>query len=367
VEFSVGIVGLPNVGKSTLFNALTQSKHAQVANYPFCTIEPNHAVVKVPDENLEHLSALIKPKQTIHATIDFVDIAGLVKGSHKGEGLGNQFLSHIRETDALVHIVRCFEDENIVHINGKVNPIEDIEIINIELVFADLQQLERKIEKLHKNIKGDKKLQPLLELCERLKQHFEKGFPARTFAERDSELFQELNEEMRFTTGKKIIYVANVDEKGLEHEPPVINEIRQLAEKEGTEVVKVCAQLEMDLAEMSEEERKELLAMDGAMESALEQVVHAGYRLLNLVTFYTMAPPKEIRAWAIKEGTHVVKAAGMIHTDFEKHFVCAEVIPVKEFLAHGSEAGARQAGAWRIEGKDYIVKDGDCIYIKANA
>ncbi|HOQ31460.1 MAG TPA: redox-regulated ATPase YchF [Candidatus Hydrogenedens sp.] len=365
--FSVGIVGLPNVGKSTLFNALTQSKHAQVANYPFCTIEPNHAVVKVPDENLEHLSALIKPKQTIHATIDFVDIAGLVKGSHKGEGLGNQFLSHIRETDALVHIVRCFEDENIVHINGKVNPIEDIEIINIELVFADLQQLERKIEKLHKNIKGDKKLQPLLELCERLKQHFEKGFPARTFAERDSELFQELNEEMRFTTGKKIIYVANVDEKGLEHEPPVINEIRQLAEKEGTEVVKVCAQLEMDLAEMSEEERKELLAMDGAMESALEQVVHAGYRLLNLVTFYTMAPPKEIRAWAIKEGTHVVKAAGMIHTDFEKHFVCAEVIPVKEFLAHGSEAGARQAGAWRIEGKDYIVKDGDCIYIKANA
>lgn len=367
MEFSVGIVGLPNVGKSTLFNALTQSKHAQVANYPFCTIEPNHAVVKVPDENLEHLSALIKPKQTIHATIDFVDIAGLVKGSHKGEGLGNQFLSHIRETDALVHIVRCFEDENIVHINGKVNPIEDIEIINIELVFADLQQLERKIEKLHKNIKGDKKLQPLLELCERLKQHFEKGFPARTFAERDSELFQELNEEMRFTTGKKIIYVANVDEKGLEHEPPVINEIRQLAEKEGTEVVKVCAQLEMDLAEMSEEERKELLAMDGAMESALEQVVHAGYRLLNLVTFYTMAPPKEIRAWAIKEGTHVVKAAGMIHTDFEKHFVCAEVIPVKEFLAHGSEAGARQAGAWRIEGKDYIVKDGDCIYIKANA
>jgi GTP-binding protein YchF len=367
VGFSVGIVGLPNVGKSTLFNALTQSKHAQVANYPFCTIEPNHAVVKVPDENLEHLSALIKPKQTIHATIDFVDIAGLVKGSHKGEGLGNQFLSHIRETDALVHIVRCFEDENIVHINGKVNPIEDIEIINIELVFADLQQLERKIEKLHKNIKGDKKLQPLLELCERLKQHFEKGFPARTFAERDSELFQELNEEMRFTTGKKIIYVANVDEKGLEHEPPVINEIRQLAEKEGTEVVKVCAQLEMDLAEMSEEERKELLAMDGAMESALEQVVHAGYRLLNLVTFYTMAPPKEIRAWAIKEGTHVVKAAGMIHTDFEKHFVCAEVIPVKEFLAHGSEAGARQAGAWRIEGKDYIVKDGDCIYIKANA
>jgi len=367
VGFSVGIVGLPNVGKSTLFNALTQSKHAQVANYPFCTIEPNHAVVKVPDENLDRLSALIKPKQTIHATIDFVDIAGLVKGSHKGEGLGNQFLSHIRETDALIHIVRCFEDENIVHINGKVNPIEDIEIINIELVFADLQQLERKIEKLHKYIKGDKKVQPLLELCERLKQHFEKGFPARTFAERDSELFQELNEEMRFTTGKKIIYVANVDEKGLEHDPPVINEIRQLAVKEGTEVVKVCAQLEMDLAEMSEEERKEFLAIDGAMESALEQVVHAGYRLLNLVTFYTMAPPKEIRAWAVKEGTHVVKAAGMIHTDFEKHFVCAEVIPVKDFLTHGSEAGARQAGAWRIEGKDYIVKDGDCIYIKANA
>lgn len=365
--FSVGIVGLPNVGKSTLFNALTQSKHAQVANYPFCTIDPNHAVVKVPDENLERLSALIKPKQTIHATIDFVDIAGLVKGSHKGEGLGNQFLSHIRETHALIHIVRCFEDENIVHINGKVNPVEDIEIINIELIFADLQQLERKIEKLHKYIKSDKKIQPLLELCERLKQHFEKGFPARTFPECESELFRELNEEMRFTTGKKIIYVANVDEKGLEHDPPVMNEIRQLAEKEGTEVVKVCAQLEMDLTEMSEEERKEFLAIDGAIESALEQVVHAGYRLLNLITFYTMAPPKEIRAWAVKEGTHVVKAAGMIHTDFEKHFVCAEVIPVKEFLAHGGELGAKQAGAWRIEGKDYIVKDGDCIYIKANA
>ncbi len=355
--FSVGIIGLPNVGKSTLFNALTQSKHAQVANYPFCTIEPNHAVVKVPDDNLERLSALIQPKQTVHATIDFVDIAGLVKGSHKGEGLGNQFLSHIRETNALIHIVRCFEDENIVHINGVVNPLADIDIINIELIFADLQQLERKIEKLHKYIKGDKKVQPMLELCER----------ARTFPEADSELFHELNEEMRFTTGKKIIYVANVDEKGLEHDPPVLNDIRKLAKEEGTEVIKVCAQLEMDLAEMTEEERKEFLAMDGATESALEQVVHAGYHLLNLITFYTMAPPKEIRAWSVKEGTPVVKAAGMIHTDFGKHFICAEVIPVKEFLAHGGEAGAKHAGAWRIEGKDYIVRNGDCIYIKANA
>ncbi len=365
--FSVGIVGLPNVGKSTLFNALTQSKHAQVANYPFCTIEPNHAVVKVPDENLEELSKLIQPKQTIHTTIDFVDIAGLVKGSHKGEGLGNQFLAHIRETDALIHIVRCFEDENIVHINGKVNPLADIDIINIELVFADLQQLERKIEKLHKYVRNDKKLQPMLELCERLKQHFEKGLPARTFPEKDSELFQELNNEMRFTTGKKIIYVANVDEKGLEEDPPVLKEIREMAGKEGTEVIKICAQLEMELSEMSEEERKEFLAVDGVAESALEQVVHAGYRLLDLVTFYTMAPPKEIRAWSVKKGTHVVNAAGMIHTDFEKHFVCAEVIPVKDFLKYGGEAGARHAGVLRIEGRDYIVQDGDCIYIRANA
>ncbi len=367
VGFSVGIVGLPNVGKSTLFNALTQSKHAQVANYPFCTIEPNHAVVRVPDDNLDRLSALIQPKQTVHATIDFVDIAGLVKGSHKGEGLGNQFLAHIRDTNALIHIVRCFQDENIIHINGVVNPIADIEIINIELIFADLQQLERKIEKLHKYTKGDKKAQPLLELCERLKQHFEKGLPARSFPEVDSELFLGLNEEMRFTTGKKVIYVVNVDEKGLEHDPPELNDVREIAKREGTEVIKVCAQLEMELADMSEEERKEFLAMDGATESALEQVVHAGYRLLNLITFYTMAPPKEIRAWSVKEGTHVVKAAGMIHTDFEKHFICAEVIPVKEFLAHGGEVGAKHAGAWRIEGKDYIVKDGDCIYIKANA
>lgn len=365
--FSVGIIGLPNVGKSTLFNALTQSNHAQVANYPFCTIEPNHAVVRVPDENLDRLSAMIQPKQTIYATIEFVDIAGLVKGSHKGEGLGNQFLAHIRETDALIHIVRCFEDENIVHVHGVIDPLADIDVVNIELIFADLQQLERKIEKLHRQVKGDKKVIPLLELCERLKGHFEKGLPARVFPERDSDIFHELNEEMRFTTGKKIIYVANVDEKGLEHNPPVLDGIRKLAEHEGTEVVKVCAQLEMELAEMEEAERREFLMMDGATESALEQVVHTAYRLLSLVTFYTMAPPKEIRAWAVKEGTHVINAAGMIHTDFEKHFVCAEVVPVKEFLLHGGEAGARHAGAWRIEGRDYIVKDGDCIYIKANA
>ncbi len=365
--FSVGIVGLPNVGKSTLFNAMTQSSHAQVANYPFCTIEPNHAIVKVPDANLEQLSSAFQSKQTIYATIEFVDIAGLVKGSHNGEGLGNQFLANIRETDALLHIVRCFEDENVVHVSGKIDPLADIDVINIELIFADLQQLERKIEKVQRLAKGDRKLLPLLELCGRLKEHFEKGLPARTFPEKDTELFQELNEEMRFTTGKKVIYVANVDEKGLEHDPPVLSEVRKLAEKEETEVVKVCAQLEMELADMSEEERKEFLAMDGAMESALEQVVHAGYRLLNLVTFYTVSPPQEVHAWAVKEGTSIVKAAGMIHTDFEKHFICAEVISVKDYLAYGGDAGAKNAGALRMEGRDYLVKDGDCIHIRANA
>lgn len=364
---SVGIVGLPNVGKSTLFNALTQSKHAEVANYPFCTIEPNHAVVKVPDDNLEKLSQLIKPKQTVHATIEFVDIAGLVKGSHKGEGLGNQFLSHIREADALIHIVRCFKNENIVHINGTVDPVSDIEVINIELILADLQQLERKIEKLKKQVKGDKKLAPLLELCEQLKVHLEQGKPVRTFPGVETDLFKELNQEMRFTTGKKVIYVANVDEEGLKSDTPEVLKVQEIAKSEGTEVIKICAQVEMELAEMSEEERRELLAIDGALETALEQVVHAGYKLLDLITFYTMAPPKEVRAWAVKKGTNVVKAGGMIHTDFEKHFICAEVIPVKDFLAHGGEAGAKSAGAWRIEGRDYVVQDGDCIYIRANA
>ncbi len=364
---SVGIVGLPNVGKSTLFNALTQSKHAEVANYPFCTIEPNHAIVKVPDETLDKISQIVKPKQTIHATIEFVDIAGLVKGSHKGEGLGNQFLSHIREADALIHIVRCFKNDNIVHIHGEIDPASDIEVINIELILADLQQLEKKIDKLKKQAKGDKKLIPVLEFCEKLKTHLEAGNPIRTFPETDTDLFKELNHEMRFTTGKRVIYVANVDEVGLREDTPEVQKVREIARKEGAEVIKICAQLEMDLAEMSEEERKELLAIDGSLETALEQVVHAGYRLLDLITFYTMAPPKEVRAWAIKRGTNVVKAGGMIHSDFEKHFVCAEVIPAKEFILHGGEAGAKSAGAWRIEGREYIVQDGDCIYIRANA
>lgn len=364
---SVGIIGLPNVGKSTLFNALTQSNYAEVANYPFCTIEPNHAVVKVPDANLDRISELVKPKQTIYATIEFVDIAGLVKGSHKGEGLGNQFLSHIREADALIHIVRCFKNDSIVHIHGEIDPASDIEVINIELILADLQQLEKKIDKLKKQAKGDKKLGPMLELCERLKGHLEGGKPVRTFPDVDTDLFKELNHEMRFTTGKKVIYVANVDELGLKVDTPEVQRVREIAKLEGTEVIKVCAQIEMDLAEMNEEERKELLAIDGTLETALEQVVRAGYKLLDLITFYTMAPPKEVRAWAVKRGTNVVKAGGMIHSDFEKHFVCAEVIRVKDFISYGGEAGAKSAGAWRIEGREYIVQDGDCIYIRANA
>jgi hypothetical protein len=366
MSLSIGIVGMPNVGKSTMLNALTKGHHALVANYPFCTIEPNHAVVQVPDARLEKLGEMIKPRNLIHATLEFVDIAGLVKGSSKGEGLGNQFLGHIRETAAIVHVVRCFDDENVVHVNGRTDPREDIEVINTELILADLQQLERKIDALGKQLKGDRKFQPAMDIAHELKKHLESGQPVRTFPVPEEIHFEELNTEMRFTTGKPVIYAANVDEAGLGADSAYLLAVQDIARREGAEVIKVCAKFEEEMVEMTEEERHEFLELDGAHESGLEQIIHKGFRMLGLITFFTMAPPKEVRAWTLRQGWTAPKAAGTIHTDFERGFIRAEVIPFEAFAKHGGEPGAKAAGAMRLEGKEYVVQDGDCIYFRFN-
>lgn len=366
MSLSIGIAGLPNVGKSTMCNGLTKGHHAAVANYPFCTIEPNKAIVQVPDRRLETLGELLKPHNLIHATIEFVDIAGLVKGSSRGEGLGNQFLGHIRETAAIVHVVRCFDDENVIHVNGRTDPKEDIEIINTELILADLQQLERKIDRLGKQLKGDRKFQSAMDMAMKVKAHLEAGQPARTFPGAEDPLFTELNEEMRFTTAKPVIYAANVDENGLAEDTAYVQAVREIAAHEGAETVKICAQLEEEMADMTEEERHEFLELDGAHESGLEQIIHRGFRMLGLISFFTMAPPKEVRAWTLRQGKTAPQAAGVIHSDFERGFIRAEVIPFDAYAKHGGEHGAKAAGAMRIEGKEYVVQDGDCVYFRFN-
>jgi hypothetical protein len=362
---SVGIVGLPNVGKSTLFNALTKAQNAQVANYPFCTIEPNRAIVPVPDERLEKLAALVKPQKITPATVEFVDIAGLVRGASRGEGLGNQFLANIRETAAIVHVVRCFEDPNIVHVHAHPDPKDDIEVITLELVMADLQQLEKKIERLQKQLKGDKKIGPFLDAAEALKTHLAAGNPIRTYPHLGQEEVAALCVELRFLTAKPTIYAANVDEDGLLTENPYVREVQEIAEAEGAEWVKICARLEADMAGMSDEERHAFLKELGVEELGLEQVIHKGYHALGLISFFT-AGPKEVRAWTIPRGTHAAQAAGTIHTDFERGFIRAEVIHYTDYLAHGGEQGARHAGVMRLEGRDYVVQDGDVIYFRFN-
>jgi len=365
VPLSIGIVGLPNVGKSTTFNALTEAQNAEAANYPFCTIEPNKAIVPLPDERMENLASIVKPERILYATVEFVDIAGLVKGASQGEGLGNQFLGNIRETSAIVHVVRCFEDPNVIHVSGKPDPKEDIEVINTELVLADLQQLEKKIERLNKMLKGDKKLQLQIDEAESMKEFLLSGGRVMLYPNRDSEICNVLCEDMRFITDKKVIYAANVDEAALVEDNDYVKTVRAIAEAEGAEVVKLCAKLEEEMTGMSREERAEFLGELGVTESGLGQIIRKGFHALGLITYFT-AGVKEVRAWTIQDGWTAPKAAGVIHSDFERGFIRAEVIAYEAYMRNKGEAGAKASGEMRVEGKDYIVKDGDVMHFRFN-
>ena len=365
MSLNIGIIGLPNVGKSTVFNALTKEQQAQVANYPFCTIEPNRAVVPVPDARLDKLHKLADVPNIIYTTIQFVDIAGLVKGASQGEGLGNQFLANIRDVDAIIHVVRCFEDDNIVHVSPHLNPSDDIETINLELALADLQQAERKIERLQSQLKGDKKLVPVLEMIEAMRNFLDQGGQLSNFPQQDSDIFHDLEREMRFLTAKPLIYVANVDEAGLAEDNDYIRLVREIAVAQGFGMLKLCAQLEEDMAGFSDEERLEFLEMAGTEEEGLAQVLRKSYALLGLISFFTMNE-KEVRAWTVRQGATAPQAAGVIHTDFERGFIRAEVIPFEIFAQHGSSTAAKAVGQMQVEGKGYIVQDGDVIYFRFN-
>lgn len=365
MSLGIAIVGLPNVGKSTTFNALCGAQNAAVANYPFCTIQPNRAVVPLPDERLEQLAAMVKAPQVIHATVEFVDVAGLVEGASRGEGLGNQFLAQIRDAAALLHIVRCFDDPNVVHIRAAPSPRQDIEIVNLELALADLQVLERKIERLQSAVKGDRKLLPTLELAQELREHLGRGLPASRFPLANEEAFKEINREVRLLTAKPMVYVANVDENCLSTTNPYLEEARQVANEQGVELVVLCAQLEQELQAMAPEERREYLAMLGVEASGLEQVIRKAFQLLDLISFFTFNE-NEARAWNVPRNTPAPKAAGVIHSDFERGFIRAEVIPFEVFKQYGSVAAVKAAGQLRLEGKDYLVQDGDVIYFRFN-
>ncbi len=365
MALSIGIVGLPNVGKSTLFNALTKNQSAVAANYPFCTIEPNKAIVAVPDRRLDLLSDIVNPQRIQNAIVEFTDIAGLVKGASKGEGLGNQFLSHIRETSAIVHVVRCFEDDGIVHVDGTVDPLRDIEVINTELVLADIQTLENRIARLDKQAKTDRKLQPLLELAKRLLDHLNSGAPAILFADKESEVFAELTKETRLISLKPVIYAANVDEAGLGDDNAHVRAVRSFAAEHNAEAVKICAKIEEEMAGLSDGERVEFLESLGQSESGLDQIINHGYHALGLISYFT-AGVKEVRAWTIERGWKAPKAASVIHDDFERGFIRAEVMAFEDFIEGRGEAGARTAGKLRTEGKEYVVNNGDVMHFLFN-
>ena len=359
-----GIVGLPNVGKSTLFNALSHAG-AESANYPFCTIEPNVGVVPVADPRLDRLAAAAGSQRTLPATIEFVDIAGLVEGASKGEGLGNQFLSHIREVDAIVHVVRCFDDPNVVHVSGSVDPARDIEIIDTELMLKDLDTVQRRIERTSKAAKtGDRKIKDELAFYERLSEHLSDGSPARTY-EAGSDEESAWLQSLFLLTSKPVLYAANVSESDLAAGNEYVEQVREIADREDAAVVTVSAELEAQLAELDEDEIDAFLEELGIEESGLNRLVRAAYRLLNLITYFT-AGPKEARAWTIREGTKAPQAAGVIHTDFERGFIRAETIKFSDYEKYGSEAAAKEAGMMRSEGKDYVVKDGDVMLFRFN-
>ncbi|HKJ81727.1 MAG TPA: redox-regulated ATPase YchF [Ignavibacteriaceae bacterium] len=362
---SIGIVGLPNVGKSTLFNALTKAQNAESANYPFCTIEPNKAVVPVPDERIDKLAKLVNPARVVNSTVDFVDIAGLVKGASKGEGLGNQFLTNIRETEAILQVIRCFDNDDVVHVDGSVDPIRDIEVIETELLLADVQTLEKKIEKLQKMAKGDKAAKIMLEDAEKLVMFMNEGNPAILYLGNEKESVIQLFNELRLMTAKKVIYCANVDEDGLADDNDYVKKVKEFAQKKGADSIKISAKVEEELVGLEESEREEFLDSYGVKESGLEKIIRTGFHTLGLNSYFT-AGPKEVRAWTIHKGWKAPLAAGVIHTDFEKGFIRAEVISYDDYVKHGSEAACRTAGVLRIEGKDYIVKDGDVMHFLFN-
>ena len=365
MALSAGIVGLPNVGKSTLFNALTRSEQAAAANYAFCTVEPNTAVVPVPDSRLKTLAAMVNPEKLVPATVTFTDIAGLVEGAHRGEGLGNQFLANIRETQAVVHVVRCFEDGNVTHVAGSIDPARDVEIIETELLLADLQTLEKRLDKLESQSRGDPSLKPVIEMARELAAHLDQGRPAALFEVPDRDEEQRFFADLWLLPAKPVIYCANVGEDDPAGEGPQAAALREHAEQRGAPMVVISAQLEQEVAGLGSEEQQEMLQGYGIESSGLDQVVHTAYSQLGLISFLT-AGPKEVRGWTLKSGSTAPQAAGVIHTDFERGFIRAEVIAFDDYVKLGGEAGCRDAGKARVEGRDYVMQDGDVVHFRFN-
>ena len=362
MALEVGILGLPNVGKSTLFRALTKVQ-VEAANYPFCTIDPNIGIVRIRDPRMIRLTELVSPEKIILATLQIVDIAGLVKGASHGDGLGNQFLSHIRQVDAVAHVVRCFEDKNVVHVDGRLDPVGDVQVIQTELILSDLEQVERKIERLQRQVKGDCALAVELGIFERLRDHLDDGLLASKMGLSEDE--KELINELSLLTLKPYLYIANISEDGLKNPEVREQQLRELADEEGVEVIPICAKVESELSEMDDDESKLFMEELGIDSSGLDRLTHFGYRMLEQITYFT-AGKQEVRAWEIRKGSTAPEAAGKIHTDFEKGFIRAEVFHFDDIDQLGSESSVKDAGRWRLEGRDYVVQDGDIMHFRFN-